>query len=163
MSRLFRSSLLLLTGVTLLLASCAADPGGIEDIGSSTDVAQADSSSEESLPVPGATPQAFLDRAQLASCGEFVLRQGESAPTTAMTCLENARGTTGAELMVTAPTVEGDPVVTWVRALPSGGLETWSDVSADRFAGEGVSWHYSFCPDATSLASPGECSTESFE
>ena len=63
---------------------------------------------------------------------------GEPTPVAAMKCLEDEIGGGGAELIVTALTVEGDPVTTWFRALPTGGMATWSDVRQDKFAGRGL-------------------------
>lgn len=144
-----------LAAVALLLTSCAAE---------AEDPAAETGTDAHTPPTPGATPQAFLDREPLPSCGEFTMGQGEPYPAGAMECVEDAIGAGGAELVLTMPTVEGDPVVTWYRGLPTGGMETWSDVRQDTFAGEGVSWHYSLCPSAVSpLQDPGECTTESFE
>lgn len=141
--------------IALLLTSCAANVAG----------PPAESSTDAQIqPTPGATPQAFLDREPLASCGEFTLGQGEQYPADAVECVENAIGADGAELIVTIPTVEGDPTTTRFRALPKGGMETWSDVRQDKFAGEGVSWYYGLCPHAVSpLGDPGECTRESFD
>ncbi len=144
-----------LATIMLLLTACTADAG--EHKGG---IAKA-----ETWPTPGSTPQAFLNRAPLPSCGEFELEMEEPIPATAMSCVHNAIGEVGgAELIVTALTLEGDPTTTWFRALPSGGIETWSDVRRDKFAGEDVSWHYSLCPHAVSaLYANGECTYEVFE
>lgn len=115
-------------------------------------------------PSPGATPQALLDRAPLASCGEFTLDQGEPYPVDALACISDAIGGDGAELILTAPSTEGDPITTWIRARPTGGVETWSDVRRDRFAGEGVSWTHDVCPRAKSWLDPaGDCTSETYE
>lgn len=144
-----------LAAFALLLASCAADAGE-RTAGPGPDT--------EISPTAAAAPQAFLDREPLESCGEFTLEQGEQHPVAASECLNAAMGAGGAELIVTSPTVEGDPITTWYRALPTGGLETWSDVRQDTFAGEGVSWHYSLCPSAvSSFEDLGECTSESFD
>lgn len=145
--------LVALAAIALVLTSCTADAGEPED-GRPAD--------PETRLILG-MPHAFLDRAPLASCGEFELEMGEPTPVAAMKCLEDAIGAGGAELIVTALTVEGDPVTTWFRALPTGGMETWSDVRQDKFAGED-SWRYSLCPHAVSmLYANGECTRERFE
>lgn len=140
--------------MTLLLTSCAPHAG---------DPVTESTPQPVISPTETEAPQAFLEREPLASCGEFTLEQGEQNPAGAMECLNAAIGAGGAELVVTGPTVEGDPIITWYRALPTGGMETWSDVRRDKFAGEGVSWHYRLCPTADALlGDPGECTYESF-
>lgn len=143
-----------LAAITILLTSCAADIG---------ELVTGSTPKTEISPTVTETPQAFLEREPLASCGDFTLGQGEQYPADAMKCLEDAMGNGGAELVLTMPTLEGDPVVTWYRALPTGGMETWSDVRQDKFAGEGVSWQFHSCPQAESpLGDPGECTSETF-
>lgn len=144
-----------LVAVALLMTSCTAE---------ASDPPTNSSSDVPTQPTPGATPQAFLDREPLASCGEFTIEQGEQYPDDAMDCVEDAIGAGGAELVLTAPTVEGDPVTTWYRALPTGGVEMWSDVRQDKFAGEGAAWYYTLCPSAVSpLAGSGDCTSEVFK
>lgn len=156
-----RTLLPALAAIALSMTSCAADAG--EPVTGGTADPQIQSTPVSTpQPTPGSTPQAFLERSSLDSCGEFTLGLGEQVSATATECLENAIGVRGAELVVTAPTDEGDPVVTWFRALPTGGVEIWTDIRQDKFAGEG-SWQYSLCPGADSwLPDIGECTHESF-
>ncbi|MCR2811068.1 hypothetical protein [Microbacterium sp. zg.B185] len=95
-------------------------------------------------------PPAFRQRDPLPSCGTVELTQGEQTPADAIACVDGA-GAAGAELVVTAPTVEGDPVTTYFRALPGGGIEMFVDLSEDMFAGERSSWLHVSCPLATSI------------
>ena len=148
-----RTRLAALAAIALLLTSCTADAGE----------PKSERTADPETRLTLGTPQAFLDRVPLASCGEFELGMEEQVPAAAMKCLEDAIGAGGAELIVTALTVEGDPTTTWFRALPTGGMETWSDVRQDKFAEED-SWHYSLCPHAVStLHANGECTYERFE
>lgn len=149
-----RAVLPALAAMALLMTSCTADGGEPEPGGTADPRIQ---------PTPDSAPRAFLERAPLHSCGEFTIGLGEQVPATATECLENAIGVDGAELVVTAPTDEGDPVVSWFRALPAGGMEIWADFRRDKFAGE-ASWQYSLCPKAESWwGDSAECTYESFE
>jgi hypothetical protein len=139
--------------LALLMTSCSADAPR-PSTGATADT--------QIQPTPGSPPQAFLERAPLDSCGDFTLGLGEHVPATATKCFENAIGAGGAELILTAPTDEGDAVVSWFRALPAGGVEIWTDVRQDKFAGE-ASWQYSLCPSMDSwLPESAECTQESF-
>ena len=69
---------------------------------------------------PAPTPTQFTDRAVLPSCGEVELGQGDEIPAENLTCLQDAADE-GAELAVTRPTTEGDPVTEYYRVLPGGG------------------------------------------
>lgn len=143
-----------LAAIALLTTSCTADAGEPATTGTAAPQIQ---------PTPGPTPQGFLERAPLHSCGEFTLGLEEQLPATATACLENAIGAGGAELVLTSPTDEGDPVVTWLRALPAGGMEIWADFRRDKFAGE-AAWQYSLCPNAESWwGDSAECTYESFD
>lgn len=108
-----------------------------------------------------AVPRAFEERQPLPSCGEIELAQGERIPESAVACMD-AAGDTGAELIVSAPTVEGDLVVTYYRSLPGGGVEIYTDSTLDKFAGGGSPWTMLRCPDAQSILAPdlGECTSE---
>ena len=98
-------------------------------------------------------PDAFIDRAALPSCGSVDLGQGETIPQDAIDCLADA-GDQGAELVVTMPTVEGDPIVTYYRALPTGGVEVFTDMTQDAFGG---GWAHEVCEDATTIGEYGGC------
>ncbi|MEV4688064.1 hypothetical protein [Microbacterium sp. LWH3-1.2] len=108
-------------------------------------------------PKGGPTPAAFLERDELPSCGAVELDQGEQIPSGDLACLEEAT-TAGAELAVTRPTVEGDPIAEYYRVLPGGGggWEIYTDMTQDRY-GEG--WWLNECPDALSMSQLGECTS----
>ena len=100
-------------------------------------------------------PDAFRERAELPSCGSVILGQGEEIPADAAACLADA-GADGAELALTRPTVEGDPVTEYYRVLPSGGWEIYVDMTRDAFGG---GWWFNECPDAASIADLGQCTS----
>jgi hypothetical protein len=64
--------------------------------------------------------------------------------------MDNAT-TKGAELVVSAPTVEGDPIVTYYRVLPGGGVEIFVDSTLDEFGGDGAGWSLQRCPPAVEV------------
>ena len=99
------------------------------------------------------TPQQFLDREKLESCGELTLAPGEEIPDDAFTCLEQG-GEDGAELAVTRPTTEGDPVTEYYRVLPGGGWEAYIDASEDSSGG---GWWYTDCPEAETIEDLAAC------
>jgi hypothetical protein len=99
------------------------------------------------------TPQQFVDRETLPSCGEVTLTQGEEIPAENLSCLDEA-GDAGAELAVTRPTTEGDPVTEYYRVLPGGGWEAYLDGSMDRYGGQ---WWYTDCPDAKVIEDLATC------
>lgn len=137
----------------LCVAGCAS--AAPTDAGSSV--------SETPTPVftaePG-VPQEVAERAKLPACGEIELDQAEPIPEAAVACMD-AAGDEGAELIVTAPTVEGEPIVMYYRALPGGGVELYQDSTRDTWAAPGGGWTFASCPDAESpLAMElGECTT----
>lgn len=104
-------------------------------------------------PAPEPAPRAFVERAVLPSCGSVELGQGETIPQDLLDCFAKA-GADGAELVVTAPTTEGDPIVTYYRALPGGGVERFDDMTADAYGG---GWAHSTCPDAAAIDPTGMC------
>lgn len=99
------------------------------------------------------TPARFTDRSELPSCGEVTLAQGDQIPAENLDCLESA-GAEGAELAVTRPTTEGDPVTEYYRVLPDGGWEAYLDGSMDRYGGQ---WWYTDCPDAEAIEDLATC------
>lgn len=123
-------SLVVLVGVVAVAAGCAAGPAA-----------------------PVETPQKFTDRVELPSCGELELAQGDEIPGENLSCLEGA-GDAGAELSVTRPTTEGDPVTEYYRVLPGGGWEAYIDGSQDR---NGGLWWYTDCPDAETIEDLAAC------
>ena len=105
--------------------------------------------------VDGSAPAAFADRDALPACTPVTLGQGEEIPADALACLEEA-GAEGAELALTRPTTEGDPVTEYFRVLPAGGWEIYTDMTRDAFGG---GWWLAVCPDAVSMTDLGECSS----
>jgi hypothetical protein len=99
------------------------------------------------------TPPQFVDRETLPSCGEVTLTQGEEIPAENLSCLDEA-GDAGAELAVTRPTTEGDPVTEYYRVLPGGGWEAYLDGSMDRYGGQ---WWHTDCPDAKVIEDLATC------
>ena len=93
------------------------------------------------------------DRAGLPDCGSVVLSQGESLKRDApseLACLRDGHTSgEGAELKVQWPTVEGDPIFTWYRALPSGETESYVDSTEDAWGDGG--WSFSSCEDPSSV------------
>ena len=108
-------------------------------------------------PTPaGPEPAEFTGRGVLPVCSAEDLGQGEPVPAGALTCLDAGRTGDGAELAVTRPTTEGDPITSWYRARPGvPGLEVFVDGSRDRF-GTG-DWLRLDCPAATSPDDLGDC------
>ncbi len=105
----------------------------------------------------GSGAEPFADRSPLALCGEVELAHGEQVPVDAWACLDDAFGT-GAELVVTAPTTEGDPVVTYYRVGPGiDGLEILTDASGDRYGG-GASTP--LCPGTVTVTKPLGCTEQ---
>ena len=140
----------LLVGVLLLTACAAGGP-----------TPGADGRQAPTVPTEtnGDAPAAFTERPVLPSCGSVELDQGEPIPQEAIDCLAGA-GAGGAELIVTSPTVEGDPIVSYYRALPGGGIEVFSDMTQDAFGG---GWGYELCEDATTVADGGGCAEPSVD
>ncbi len=100
----------------------------------------------------GGATEPFADRSPLASCGEVVLGQGERVPDDAWACLDDAFAT-GAELVATAPTTEGDPIVTSSRVGPGiDGLEILTDASVDRYGADRSSTQ--LCPGTVTVTAP---------
>lgn len=100
-----------------------------------------------------ATPDEFVDRKKLASCGSFEVTSIPFAtPKQAKACMERAKGSrAGAELVVTSSTVEGDPIRRYFRYEPGDdALVVWEDATSDRFRGR-TSWNWYECEDVRSL------------
>ncbi|MHC2997965.1 hypothetical protein [Microbacterium sp. HJ5] len=157
MSQLIRTRPLAIGGMLLaaVLLSACAGPGP-----AAGGAPPGDGSGGTSAATPGAgAPDAFTNRDPLPSCGSVELDQGETIPQDAIDCLSQA-GAGGAELVVTMPTVEGDPITTYYRALPGGGIETFSDMTQDSFGG---GWGHEVCEAATTIDEFGACGTDSGE
>jgi hypothetical protein len=102
-----------------------------------------------------APPSSFRNRAELPSCGRIAAGPG---PVTGdpVACFDAAlRAGEGAELVVETRTTEGDPIVTYYRALPSGGVEVFIDATEDAY-GSG-DWTHQACSDARELGNLGGC------
>ncbi|PWJ54969.1 hypothetical protein SAMN06264364_105178 [Quadrisphaera granulorum] len=94
--------------------------------------------------------------ADLQQSPAITVGQGELAPTSSSCLFSDAAEEDGAELVVTQPTTEGDPIRTHYRRLPGQpGLEVLVDSTDDKF-GSGT-WERQSCPEATSLADLGTC------
>ncbi|MFF5083916.1 DUF4362 domain-containing protein [Actinoplanes sp. NPDC000266] len=75
----------------------------------------------------------------VTDCGTFTLDQGERVPEDAGLCLLTAsKEGRVAQLEVTAPTVEGDPIITVYATRPDGGIEVVEDTRQDEFGAKEV-------------------------
>jgi hypothetical protein len=104
-------------------------------------------------------PAAFRYRAELPSCGRIAAGLG---PVTGdpVACFDAAlREGRGAELVVVQNTTEGDPIVTYYRALPGGGAELFTDSTEDSYGDGG--WSHLACSDAREFGALGGCVEES--
>ncbi|MFF7772992.1 hypothetical protein ACFZCG_01075 [Streptomyces tanashiensis] len=86
-------------------------------------------------------------RTEFSSCGEVSLDQGEEMQKQAareIVCLRRAlKNGEGAELKVTHPTVEGDPIREYYRLTPQGRLEVYTDSTDDHFSDQ--KWSFAEC------------------
>ncbi|ROS31453.1 hypothetical protein [Cellulomonas sp. PhB150] len=102
-------------------------------------------------------PAFVSDRPSLEPCGTVTLGQGETVPTEAWTCFD-AAAATGAELVVSRPTTEGDPIVTYYRAGPGiTGVEVLTDTTADAFGPR--TWTHELCARMDGAHDPRDCRT----
>ena len=101
-----------------------------------------------------APPEAFSSRAPLESCGVVELGQGEQIPQQAIDCMS---ASDAAELAVTSPTTEGDPIPRYYRVTDAG-LEIWTDSSLDTWSHGG--WTHETCPDAVTIIQIGDCTLD---
>jgi hypothetical protein len=102
-------------------------------------------------------PEEFTGREALPTCPVVELDQGEELPADAQACLDaglaNGRG---AELKVSRPTTEGDPIVDYYRVVPGQpGYEIFSDATRDSYGP--ATWTRSLCPEALSVVEIGDC------
>ncbi|WP_432509309.1 hypothetical protein [Kineococcus auxinigenes] len=107
-------------------------------------------------------PQAFTDREPYPQCPPVTVAQGQAwqeqaaaAPWEA--CLSSVDAQRdGAEVRVTSPTTEGDPITTYYRRAPGGGgVEVFIDATADSF-GSGE-WEHLRCADVVALRTFESC------
>lgn len=103
-----------------------------------------------STPAPSAEPAlweppSFAQRQPLPSCGSFERRAFPLPPEKSAACLARAVGSAeGAELKMTAFTVEGDPIIRYYRALPGEDtVEVFYDSTRDKLGSQ--SWSRSLC------------------
>lgn len=86
-------------------------------------------------------------RTEFSSCGEVSLDQGEEMQKQAVreiVCLQRAlKSGEGAELKVTHPTVEGDPIREYYRLTPQGRLEVYTDSTDDHYSDQ--KWSFAEC------------------
>lgn len=133
-------------------------PGGDDPGGEGTTPA-APSGAPSSEPAPSAAGTSpFPERIPLPACDPVVLAQGEVVPPEAWDCLNDAAAATGAELAVTTPTVEGDPITSYYRVGPGiEGLEVYVDGTKDRFGDPQHPWTYTSCPQTVDASEPAGC------
>ncbi|MFF3352409.1 hypothetical protein ACFYWN_07110 [Streptomyces sp. NPDC002917] len=86
-------------------------------------------------------------RTEFSSCGKVSLAQGEEIQKQAVpeiVCLRRAlKSGESAELKVTYPTVEGDPIREYYRLTPQGRLEVYTDSTDDRYTDR--KWSFAEC------------------
>ena len=86
-------------------------------------------------------------RTKFSSCGEVSLDQGEEMQkqaTQEIVCLRRAlKSRESAELKVTYPTKEGDPIREYYRLTPQGKLEVYTDSTHDRYSDQ--KWSFAKC------------------
>lgn len=100
--------------VALLLAGCAVQP----------------------TPAAGPAPPPSIPEVGQGTrdCGTLILGQGQEMPADAVKCVvEAVEARQAARLVVTFPTVEGDPVTTSYAVAVDGRVEVTTDARADRF------------------------------
>ncbi|MBV1853807.1 DUF4362 domain-containing protein [Catellatospora tritici] len=99
-------------------------------------------------PRPTASPSARPPEhgTESAACGVFRLNQGETLPPRAGSCLIDAVGARRvAELVVTRPTVEGDPITLQYASTIEGTVIVITDSRLDHFAGPGAGFTTQTC------------------
>ncbi|MFC8619774.1 DUF4362 domain-containing protein [Micromonospora purpureochromogenes] len=127
--------------------------------------APADGAPTASPPTTAAPPSAASPTAvgpdAPRDCGTWTVEQGEELTPRAGACLGDAlRDRLPARLVVTAPTVEGDPITTSYLTRPDGRVEVTTDARRDRFGSRRV--ERQICdgpPIAAGLPVFGRCST----
>ena len=106
----------------------------------------------------GRPPAEFTDRAALSSCGGGEAARGSTdVPPQILRCLNATLDAgAGAEAEVTARSAEGHPAVAYLRALPGGGVEIFTQNEDDPFGGPGgVTTRQ--CPTSRSITVLGGC------
>ncbi|MGW6969211.1 hypothetical protein ACWGET_34800 [Streptomyces zaomyceticus] len=86
-------------------------------------------------------------RAEFSRCGAVSLDQGTEMQKQAareIACLQRAlKNGESAELKVSYPTVEGDPIHEYYRLTPQGRLEVYTDSTEDRYSDQ--KWSFAEC------------------
>lgn len=100
-------------------------------------------------PTAAPTPAEITWRSALPSCGAASPRPGtepqESLTPSVIDCLSDGRRRDGGEFALTLYTIEGDPIVHYLRAAPATNeVEVLVDSSKDHFGG-GPGWHRITC------------------
>jgi len=92
-------------------------------------------------------PAAVSTGNAVGSCGEFQLGHVDQLPDEAIDCLADAAGTASAELAWTAPTIEGDPIVSFAFVGPGmTGVQVVTTNTFDSWAGDNARWAAVVCP-----------------
>lgn len=150
-----RSGVIVSTMLTCVvcIAACGLEQARIDNSAVARDVGEASANSVEDR---------FLDRAELPSCGEVVIDQGERVrldpDLEPVRCLTTAMGQqTSAELRLQYLTVEGEPIIRYYRALSDGPFEMYINSTADSYTN--VGWTYIYCPHAIDLGNRGDCTS----
>ncbi|WP_157508909.1 hypothetical protein [Luteipulveratus halotolerans] len=119
------------TGVLImLLAGCSTASGGAPSTSSANPPTPLQAYDRAADPVA----RQFDQRERYADCGSVVFEQGPypGLPDGPLSCMRRARAAKAtAELRVTRPTTEGDPIVTYFRVLGDGQVEVYADNTAD--------------------------------
>lgn len=90
-----------------------------------------------------------------ASCGAFVLGQGEAIPTEAVECLAAAAGSgERAQLAWSFPTTEGDPIVSFAFAAEGSDVTVYTTNAFDSWGGD-PQWTRSTCDSSTATSLTG--------
>lgn len=129
---------LMATLLPALLLGCSPSPSG-----GSPGVVSGEPSGGRSG--DAAVRQRWESRTALPHCGEVTLRPGERPRVESqVACLRTAlQSGSGGELRLTFFTIEGDPIVQYVRVAPGGEVEVFEDATQDAF-GDGR-WHHRTC------------------
>ena len=99
----------------------------------------------------GPVPEWVANRQPLESCGEEDLDRDEPYDEIARRCLFDAyQAGRGAELITSALSIEGDPIVRYIRVHENGVVEIFHDATRDRF-GSGE-WERLVCSELDPVA-----------
>jgi len=141
--------------VPLFLAGCAAV--GQPSAGDQPGAGSASINSSDHEPTGDPIHDRWNARTPFPSCGAVTLGQLdqlEKVGRQQLDCIRDALASgVGAELTVTFPTVEGDPIIEHYRLTPGAVLQTYVDSTADTFGAQ--EWSYVECADPDSVPDPG--------